>query len=319
MTTMTKAKLHLAILAVSITAGLIACDPEDAPENFPHAPHIEMEIECDACHQITQEAITMPPLETCLMCHDIEEDEAYNRCSECHEQSGFELTNDMGERIVKHEQFERFVPEEWQDVEYNHSEYWEDFSDCKLCHEGIYEAEGSSIDNLPSMEVSMAVHDDKGFSNDCSVCHRELNEWTAPPSHDSSWDHTHGKFAEFGNKQDCLMCHQESTCQLCHSVEKPRSHTHLFRRKTHGVMASFDRSKCLVCHRNDQCTVCHQASAEPIPAAPYHTPEASCLTCHSPMAAAGPEPRPPQRLIRPMPHRMMMGVTAGKCLECHLF
>lgn len=308
------------IVIVLAAVWIAGCDPKETPQNFPHGPHIEQEIECDACHSIEPEGITMPSVETCTMCHDIEEDEAYNRCKECHDAVGFKLTNDKLDLLVSHQdEFDSRIPDSIKELQYKHAEFWQDSSECLLCHGNLTNAKGSTVDNIPSMEVAMAVHEEKGFSNDCQVCHSEINEWTAPSNHDSSWDRIHGQVAIIQGKQDCLMCHQESTCQTCHSIEKPRNHTSLFRHKTHGVLASFDRSKCLACHRNDQCTVCHQASADPIPAASYHTPDASCLTCHSPMASQGPAPRPPQRFFKPMPHRMMMGLTASKCLECHMF
>lgn len=296
------------------------CDPKEMPQNFPHAPHLEQEIECDACHSIEPEGITMPTLETCTMCHDIEEDEAYNRCSECHDKVNFHLMNDDLERVVSHkEQFADQIPDSIKELNYKHGEFWEDSSECLLCHGNLTNAQGSSTDNIPTMEVAMAAHKEKGFSIDCQACHSEMNMLNPPSSHNSSWDRIHGQTAIIQGKQDCLMCHQESTCDACHSLEKPRNHTSLFRHQTHGVLASFDRGKCMTCHRSDECTVCHQASAQPIPPTSFHTPDASCLTCHSPLASQGPAPRPPQRLFKPMPHRMMMGVTSSKCLECHMF
>ncbi|MBI1388141.1 MAG: hypothetical protein GC154_06805 [bacterium] len=304
-------------------AGLLflGCDPEkESIENFPHKPHIEQEISCDTCHAVEAEGIAMPTLDTCLTCHDVEEDEAYNRCSTCHDKVDVHLSNDMGEKVVQHQKiFSKLIPKEWADVKYKHAEYWEDTENCLLCHTNIASAMGSSLDNLPSMKTAISVQEQFGFSTECSVCHLEINKLNPPASHDKSWEKMHGRMAVFSNKQDCLMCHQEATCQACHEVQKPDNHTSLFRRQTHGLLASFDRDKCQTCHRVDECETCHRASAQPIPAASYHTPDASCLTCHDPMAAQGPSPRPPQRLFKPMPHRLMMGVTSQKCLECHSF
>lgn len=299
-----------------------ACDLEKKNgivDTFPHVIHIEQEISCDVCHELNPElenGITLPLFGVCTNCH-VPDDEVFSRCNTCHEENNIELTD---ESLDSHKAlYEPFLPEKWKDVKYNHAEFLEDSSDCLSCHQNIATAKFSSLDNLPTMKVSMDVHERMGLSNECEHCHIELTTFTPPASHNSRWPETHGRLMEFQDKDSCLMCHQEATCTTCHDTQKPRNHTNLWRRKTHGIQASFDRAKCMVCHRNDECIVCHQATADPVPAAPYHTPDASCLTCHSPLAAQGPSPRPPQRLFKPMPHRMMMGVTAQKCMECHLF
>ncbi len=293
------------------------CDPEQAKYTFPHKPHHEFELSCDMCHELGETTVSMPSFLSCTTCHEADDEEVFGGCFSCHEQHNVEMDEDS---VFKHgELFRKTLPAGWHDVKYNHGEYLDEDSDCLACHANIPESEFSSVDNLPSMEKSMDVHEEWGLSNDCAVCHLEVSLVSAPPSHDSNWPRQHGRVSEFFDKSKCLLCHQEATCKMCHQTQKPKDHTNLFRRKTHGIKATFDRARCVVCHREDECIICHKATAEPMPAAPYHTPGASCLSCHSPMAAKGPAPRPPQRFLVPMPHRMMMGVSSEKCLSCHSF
>jgi hypothetical protein len=297
-----------------------ACDPKDKGivGTFPHKPHIEQELTCDMCHEMDSDienGITMPLFGVCLTCHE-EGDDVFSKCDQCHKEKNVKPTEDS---IYSHKPlYQKFLSKDWQDVKYDHSALDEE-SDCLACHQGIAKSEFSSIENLPTMKVSMDVHEEMGEPNDCEKCHIALNKWTKPETHNSRWNETHGRLMVFQEKDSCLLCHEEETCFTCHSIEKPKNHTNLWRRKTHGIQASFDRSRCMVCHRTDQCIVCHQSTASPIPASSYHTPDASCLTCHSPLASQGPSPRPPQRMFKPMPHRMMMGVSGQKCFECHQF
>lgn len=306
-------------MAASISLVWAGCDPKEGMDNFPHKPHIESELTCDFCHAMGEKTVAMPNLEICSSCHDLQDAETFARCNSCHEKLP-EKVKWESESIVHHKSlFQDRLPDGWRDVQYNHAEQISAEADCLACHAEIKTSVRSSLANLPSMKTAMNVQREWGLSNDCSVCHLELNPFTSPASHANRWKETHGRLTEFSGKDNCLMCHQEETCTACHKTEKPRSHNNLFRRKTHGIKAAFDRAKCLVCHRDDECISCHRASAETIPPAVFHTPDASCLSCHSPLASQGPQPRPPQHLFKKMPHRMMMGATSQKCLTCHSF
>lgn len=311
-----KRSLRFGLVFAAIALLWSGCDPKETINNFPHKPHIAAEVACVFCHEFGEKTVGMPKMEACASCHDLQDKDVFARCLECHQKHSVEWKEGS---VVNHQtMFRPFLGKGWDDVRYNHAEQLNPDSDCLACHAALKTAERSSIENLPSMKTAIATQDKLGKSTDCSVCHSELTPFTPPASHDNRWKETHGRMTDFNGKDNCLMCHQEETCLTCHKTEKPKSHTNLFRRKTHGVKAEFDRVQCLVCHRSDECESCHQASANPIPAEIFHTPDASCLTCHSPLAAQGPQPRPSVRYI-PMPHRMMMGATSQKCLTCHQF
>lgn len=293
------------------------CDPKESVHNFPHKPHIAAELACEFCHEFGDQTVSMPKLDVCASCHELTDDKVFNRCLECHKKHSVEW---KPENFVSHQKmFRPLLAKGWGDVRYNHAEYLGKDADCLACHAAVKNAERSAIENLPSMKTAIAAQEKLGKPADCAVCHSQLTPSTPPPSHANRWKETHGRMTEFTGKDNCLMCHNEETCFTCHKTEKPKSHTNQFRRRTHGIKAEFDRAKCLVCHRSDECASCHQAAANPIPATIFHTPDASCLNCHSPLAAQGPQPRPAQQFFKPMPHRMMMGATAQKCLTCHQF
>ena len=305
---------HTPLLLLGTIAWMMAsCDLDKAPHNFPHQPHHEQEISCEDCHEMGETEISLPTFETCVGCHDLE-DEIFDRCRECHKKHDVEMEE---EKLVSHRKvFQPFMDDRWQDVRYNHGEFLDDESDCLECHAAIPESTHSSTANLPTMAAMMRVHERLGLSTDCQACHLELDLNTPPASHTARWEKTHGRNMIFEDKDTCLLCHEEETCFTCHSTSKPRNHTNLWRRKTHGIQASFDRSSCMTCHRTDECTTCHLATADPIPAAPYHVPDMQCILCHYPQ---GSNLRAPSTLYKIMPHRMMMGATAQKCLQCHQF
>lgn len=299
-------------LAVGLGFWLSSCDENMVKYTFPHKPHIEDEISCDACHEPDGKNLTMPAFDACLTCHE-EEPDKFSTCNQCHEPQNIKME---AESIVSHKAlFAAYLSSEWDDVEMNHAPYVDMGEEsCLTCHENIKITMHSTVENLPAMNVTMAFHDANELSNDCQACHQNLNTQTPPSSHNASWMKQHGFAREFQEMDSCLLCHEQNTCNSCHETQKPQSHTNQFRRHTHGLQAAFDRDSCLTCHRNDECESCHIAAANPVPATEFHTPGAQCTACHVPQGA----PRPASRFLKPMPHRMMMGMTSQKCLSCHL-
>lgn len=120
----------------------------------------------------------------------------------------------------------------------------------------------------------------------CDQCHAN----TRPPSHDRMWKLRHGEAFLHGGRagaQRCAFCHQDPAfCDDCHREEQPTDHTNLFRTKTHGLVASIDRSRCQACHQTDFCVRCH----EDTPPRSHRTPGWSgarsrhCVGCHFPIS-----------------------------------
>ncbi|MDX9755577.1 MAG: hypothetical protein RBU29_16555 [bacterium] len=310
-----KASFSLSILSFLILAGftLTGCKDQPGIANFPHNIHVEQEITCDTCHELNDDQVTLPAMDSCLTCHEADSD-TLSRCTECHQQHNVQPA---GESVVSHQSLLKpLMPKDWADVKFNHAQYLEnDQETCFGCHAGVKDSDKSTLSNLPSMETSMDFNEVHGISNECAVCHTEVDRLNPPASHNASWAQKHGMMEPFMDKDRCLLCHEEATCTTCHRIEQPKSHTNLWRRRTHGIQASFDRGRCLVCHRNDECMSCHRNAADRIPPAHYHQPGVQCVICHAPQGAI----RQPSSPVKMMPHRMMMGSSSAKCLECHSF
>lgn len=306
-----KPTITLSALILFVSLFLIGCDELAMEGTFPHKPHMEQELTCDTCHELQDQQVSMPKFEVCLTCHEAEDD-VFAKCNECHAKKKITVKEDS---VDTHwALIEPLLPDDWKDVKFHHALHLENEVEvCLGCHQEIHTSDHSALKNIPSMEEAMAYNETHGISNECSVCHLRINPITPPASHDSAWDRKHGMLEPFTEKERCLLCHQESTCDACHRTETPKSHTNLWRRKTHGIQSAFDRSSCLVCHRNDECMICHRTAAPAARPTSFHNPSAACMACHAPYGA----PRPANPYLKRMPHRMMMGESSGKCLECH--
>ncbi len=109
-------------------------------------------------------------------------------------------------------------------------------------------------------------------TDDCARCHttRSFTALTGararavlPRSHRGAWRKRHANLPEAGgelvaNEQNCAVCHGTPGCRNCHRTEAPRSHTGLWRLRTHGTSASYDAASCRVCHQTAACTQCHR-------------------------------------------------------------
>ncbi len=109
------------------------------------------------------------------------------------------------------------------------------------------------------------------YGTDCAQCHQP-HRFSAvsrlvnvrPRDHTAGWLRFHTTLPEPDRKADkasCAGCHGSPSCQNCHRTSAPRSHTGLFRSKTHGRAASFDPGACRTCHQTASCTACHRRTA----------------------------------------------------------
>jgi hypothetical protein len=62
----------------------------------------------------------------------------------------------------------------------------------------------------------------------------------------------------------------------------------MFRTRTHGFLASIDRSRCYTCHRTDSCDECHQVTL-PVSHRPGfgNNQQRHCNSCHFPIQDSG--------------------------------
>lgn len=110
------------------------------------------------------------------------------------------------------------------------------------------------------------------YGSDCEACHntRDFSRISGgagktirPKDHGGSWLRRHTTLPENdgelgAEKRACASCHGAPTCTHCHRTQPPRSHTALWRVRTHGAAASFDPNACSTCHRAASCIQCHR-------------------------------------------------------------
>ena len=96
-------------------------------------------------------------------------------------------------------------------------------------------------------------------------CHGSDARKIPPKDHNKTWIRTHGRRSPWGSKshrvRPCSFCHTKTECTACHRTTKPKSHTGLWRIRTHGTAASFDRDRCKTCHETGSCIFCHRRTA----------------------------------------------------------
>jgi hypothetical protein len=108
--------------------------------------------------------------------------------------------------------------------------------------------------------------------SDCEACHSTVSfqrisggraKFIRPKDHGGTWLRRHTTLPESDSepgaeKRSCAVCHGAPSCSHCHRTRAPRSHTALWRVRTHGAAASFDPNACSTCHRAASCIQCHR-------------------------------------------------------------
>jgi hypothetical protein len=136
-------------------------------------------------------------------------------------------------------------------------------------------------------------HPEVTRNSDCNECHEEgtMSVTTAPKSHDLAWKRAHGdlmKRFKLDTKNNCMVCHNQSTCNNCHLQEQPANHNNFFRMRGHGLMIGLDRDRCMTCHRVDFCQRCHMETKPIDHTAGFGSGQnRHCIGCHFPLSSAG--------------------------------
>lgn len=170
--------------------------------------------------------------------------------------------------------------------------------ECKECHKATVEDAQSASEPLVARPACTSCHDDRKVQLtevQCARCHKPDPLEVQPKDHDVLWTKKHGprsKWVANGEHgQDCATCHTRSKCVSCHATTAPGSHDGLWRTRTHGRFAAWDRESCKTCHETGTCDGCHKRTA-PLNhrgawrslhglAASVKSNE-SCMVCHQP-------------------------------------
>jgi hypothetical protein len=174
---------------------------------------------------------------------------------------------------------------------FNHKIHYDREMDCESCHAGLSEVDYSFESAMlnPPMENCAACHNEtKIASNACESCHI-ANFDLIPQSHRNVDYMRSHKFLSWEKDANCMMCHNNNTCQECHVATNVvtetnlpddfyqpympsmgidgakqqvllKVHGDLNYRYSHGIDAKGKSSDCQTCHQIETfCANCHAA------------------------------------------------------------
>lgn len=295
-----------------------------------HPFHASEGMDCSDCHDMSDEEFNFPNHDLCSICHDIPEDEpTAEACMFCHTRPDYSIplrTAALSGEIL-----------------FSHDVHTAAEVSCSQCHAN---PDASPLPKGPLKPFCMECHTDLNEGQlqlaalgdsevssgrnmtTCSVCHKRLDVDVVPTfrgrariAHDSPlvWETMHGQESRIDEKY-CANCHdQRNDCMRCHETEAPRNHTVNWRRRTHGLMASWNRKSCATCHEEDSCMKCHQNTKPASHRAGFTGPASRhCTTCHYPedstnctVCHQSIDHRSANRSIH------LLGIYPPNCQRCH--
>ncbi len=239
---------------------------------FSHVEHEEYGAECDGCHVVDEASGNIiNKTDSCADCHD----------------EGFDVT---------------LPGKTWgPKLSFSHSMHAAAF-ECIDCHKATLTDKQKDGAPLMTEQQCNDCHEESGIeiaSSACKKCHAKDARRMAPKDHTKTFMKTHGRRSPFGSKvhkrTSCETCHKKTECVTCHRTQKPVSHTGLWRMRTHGTAAAFDRDRCRTCHETGSCVFCHRSTAPLNHRGAWKSThgltagsrgEERCMVCHSPAQCA---------------------------------
>lgn len=316
------AKFRLAAAALAVVVSVLggACvatktaAPAPKPDRgikFSHEIH--KDLGCTDCHTLENRHASLPWHDVCGTCHEINMDEPDEQaCAFCHTREGYEIL----ERT-------NILDEENQ---FSHQAHEAAEVTCDKCHAN---PDRGALATAALKPFCMDCHgkvDPK--LNECGVCHTKINRETIPQfrgevriQHDAPviWQNIHGQESRV-NPQYCALCHdQAQSCDACHQTNPPDNHTVTFRRRTHGLQATWDRQRCAACHEEDSCRRCHEHTAPESHRGDWGgNRNTHCIQCHYP-------PEKTNCTVcheeidhdKAMPSPHAFGIFPPRCARCH--
>lgn len=256
---------------------------------FSHALHVEDQgLSCSMCHPgIEDDTMDLQPkASTCAECHA-----AYNDylSEEKLKKAYGNIGEDFNPPMFSDQPEFTSTANQSEEIKFSHEVHVGSEISCSRCHGDVGQGEDLSMAKKLTMDNCMSCHTEKKVSKDCSTCHMKVDRDYKPKSHDRAWNQLHGREMKMSESTmgDCSLCHEESSCQSCHSTTKPRSHNNHFRIRGHGVLARMDRESCAECHMPDACDRCHAQSAPRTHTASWGAPVyRHCTGCHISQASS---------------------------------
>ncbi len=201
---------------------------------FSHKLHIEEGASCEDCHDKTADKPAI----------------IKDSCSGCHDEP---MTGAKPKKLTGK------LPMSFPHVK--HAESLE----CLDCHKATAEDSakpGKPVQGYDDCQKCHKENDVKTAAKNCAICHGADARKIAPADHAVAWERRHGQESSWrvfnDHGRDCKLCHQDNACQSCHRTTKPKNHGGLWRMRTHGKAASWDKNSCKTCHETGTCIRCHK-------------------------------------------------------------
>jgi Cytochrome c3 len=261
-------KRSVAIAVVFICVTVSSVFYAAVSKEFSHVEHAKNDAECKNCHVIDTASGKMT--------HKNDE------CGDCHDEAieGVRLPGKSKQPPLR----------------FSHETHAAAF-ECTDCHKETISDSHKKGAPFVAEKRCNKCHDESGIEinkTKCKSCHAKDARKLAPKDHSKTWKRTHGRRSTWGSKvhdlEQCSTCHKKSECVTCHRSNKPKSHTGLWRMRTHGTSAAFDRDRCKTCHETGSCVFCHRTTSPLNHRGPWTTTHGltaasrgseRCNVCHS--------------------------------------
>jgi hypothetical protein len=282
------------VAAVLVSACIVATACLSFPRtrsepSFPHRVHVvDNQLACTFCHGSVRvsDDPSLPPPELCATCHaQFDGDKPRER-----RLAAFFDEGGRYRRVA--------VSGRTEDVLFSHRAHAEtERFDCTVCHADVATQDSVPLEPLMVKAQCMDCHEQRGLGTACADCHRSIDRTWLPPTHGPQWLRLHGSRVQGAHAHTtdrasvdrCSLCHVDGmSCLSCHQQMAPRDHDQSFRLRTHGLMASLDRTRCFVCHTRDSCQQCHENTRPLSHRGGFGSPlQRHCTNCHLPLAETG--------------------------------
>ena len=223
---------------------------------FPHTPHVDADVACTACHDITKAAKLDPATRHVKLPASVTKT---SPCSDCHD-SEPKLAVPARQRVYR--------------LNFSHADHLPRVKgDCKKCHVKLTE-KGDAAAVTPPMATCTSCHNHQQQFADarCMPCHVDLKGYMPETAfkHQGNWLQMHGSLAR-SSAESCAACHDQTYCVGCHSpataatrieVQFPERVDRAFIHRgdyvaRHMVDATAHPETCRSCHGTPFCDACH--------------------------------------------------------------
>jgi hypothetical protein len=294
---------------------------------FSHEQHNAV-MPCEDCHTGVAEAQSLnarllPTKSVCAGCHDVEDPDL---CSTCHFPDVYEPMQQKKAGLIFNHAFH-----------IKNAPLAQNGDKCLSCHKDINLSGEIQVRGMfnPTMEACWTCHaETKLATNACEACHISTAN-LIPETHRLSEFSTRHKFAAMAPGANCMMCHDNTTCQECHvanavmtegntmenyyrpgegsnsvdgaKVQKLSRVHDLNYRFTHGIEFKGKASDCQTCHQTETfCSTCHNQQGGDYASAgfvPYSHTKTNFVTIG--IGSGGGE------------HALLAKRDLGSCASCH--